>query len=297
MHATPGQHHFDASELRLNYYQWGDTGAPVVLLVHATGFHARCWDRVVAALPDGYRVLAPDLRGHGLSERRSPFDRWNRFGQDVLEFVQGLGISDAIGVGHSMGGHCVVQAAAQAPGAFRRLVLIDPVILDPDIYSMRRDAAIAVAEDHPVARRRNRWASWQEMFERFREREPFSRWDARVLEDYCRYGVVPSADGDGFELACPPLVEASIYLGNTDTDIYHLVPQVDVPVLVMRARARDSGDREVMDFSLSPTWEGLAGRFPHGRDLYLPHLTHFIPMQDPALVARHIVDPSTAGQS
>ena len=45
-----------------------------------------------------------------------------------------------------------------------------------------------------------------------------------------------------------------------------------------------------MDFSLSPTWPELATRFPRGRDVYLPHLTHFIPMQDPALVARFVAD-------
>ena len=60
-----------------------------------------------------------------------------------------------------------------------------------------------------------------------------------------------------------------------------------MPVTVLRGEKRARA--ETMDFLASPTWEHLADQFPQGRDVYLPHLTHFIPMQDPALVARHIL--------
>ena len=90
-------------------------------------------------------------------------------------------------------------------------------------------------------------------------------------------------------LACPPYVEASIYLGSAATDIFGQVARVRVPVTVLRARPRNP-DRDAMDFSSSPTFEGLAARFPKGRDVHLPELTHFIPMQDPALAADFILD-------
>ena len=65
--------------------------------------------------------------------------------------------------------------------------------------------------------------------------------------------------------------------------------KVKVTVKVLRARQR-TGEREnLMDFSLSPTWPELASQFEQGEDIYLPELTHFIPMQDPDLVARHIL--------
>jgi hypothetical protein len=133
------------------------------------------------------------------------------------------------------------------------------------------------------------------MYERFADRFPFSAWQPEVLEDYCRWGVLPAPDGDGYELACPPVVEASIYMGNAGTDVHTLVPGIELPVTVLRARMRTPEDGDEMDFSKSPTWPGLADEFPNGRDVYLPELTHFIPMQDPALVARYIVDPDTAG--
>lgn len=290
MKGQPAQHEFHGSQVRLSYFEWGAGGQPTVLLVHATGFHARCWDQTVAALPDGYRVIAVDMRGHGRSDKQGPYV-WETFGRDLEELCEALELEDAIGVGHSMGGHCVVRVAARRPESFRRLVLVDPVIMDPSLYGSHRFRDIPGAEDHPVARRRNEWASWQEMFDRFKDREPFSRWRPEVLEDYCRYGLLPRATGEGFELACPPLVEASVYMGSAETDIHDLIPTVSVPVTVLRAPGRGPDDTEVMDFSKSPTWPELARAFPHGRDVYLPELTHFIPMQEPELVARFIADP------
>lgn len=296
MQGQPTTQQFRGSQVRLTYFEWGPgagrgagaAAAPTVLLVHATGFHARCWDRTIAALPEGLRVVAVDMRGHGRSDNQPPY-QWRSFGRDLEELVDGLGLEGAIGVGHSMGGHCVTHAASQLPGAFSRLLLVDPVILDPEVYG-REPAGPATAEDHPVARRRNEWASWQEMFERFAERHPFSLWRLEVLEDYCRYGLLPRPQG-GYELACPPLVEASIYMNNASSDLHQQIADIDLPVVVLRAPPRTEADEGVMDFTKSPTWPALAAEFPQGRDVFLPGLTHFIPMQDPELVARFIVDP------
>jgi pimeloyl-ACP methyl ester carboxylesterase len=192
-----------------------------------------------------------------------------------------------------MGGHCLVQAAARRTHAFDRLVHVDPVILAPDFYGAGASTHARTGtppEDMPVARRRAAWRDWQEMFERFRERDPFSRWQPRVLEDYCRHGVLPDGQG-AFELACPPLVEASVYLGNTGTDVHDLLPVIRQPVLVMRARQTERTTEGRMEFSNSPTWPGLADALPNGRDLYLPELSHFIPMEDPQRVVAGVLDP------
>jgi len=262
----------------------------------ATGFHARCWDAVVAALPDDMHVYAVDMRGHGRSEKRGPY-RWDSFAEDVSELLTYLQCRDAIGVGHSMGGHCLTQVCATHPGMFQRLLLVDPVILPPEAYTHQRYSALGGPEDHPVAKRKGHWTGWEEMFERFADRKPFSLWQRQVLEDYCRYGVLPAAEGEGFDLACPGIVEASIYLNNTTTDVHAQLKEVKIPVVILRAKMRDPNDHNIMDFSMSPTWSELAAHFPDARDVYLPHLTHFIPMQAPELVAEFIVnqDAQVAG--
>jgi pimeloyl-ACP methyl ester carboxylesterase len=288
MAGTPREHRETVNGVELVWFEWAPSGPgvaqPTILLVHATGFHGRCWDRVVEHLP-GRHVLAVDLRGHGRSGKTPPFS-WDTFGADVAALVRRLGLDGAIGVGHSMGGYSVTEAAALVPGAFSRLVLIDPVIMAPDVYAAR--GQWVEGEEHPTAKRRNRWAGWQEMFDRFADRKPFAAWDPRVLEDYCRFGLLPAEDGDGFVLACPPAIEASIYVGSAGRDVYGLIEQVTVPVTVLRAKPR-SGERDVMDFSASPTWPELASRFPDGRDVLLEDHSHFIPMEDPALAAAYVL--------
>lgn len=290
MHPSPTESCFQAEGARIAYVEWGRPGDPIVFLIHATGFHARCWDQTVAALGPGYRVIAVDTRGHGRSEKTGPIADWGEPARDLAELVAHLGIKDAVGVGHSMGGHLLVQVAAAHPAAFKRLVLIDPVMLPPEIYVNPHLTALPKDAVHPVAKRRNTWRSWQEMFDAFKARHPYSLWRPKVLEDYCRFGLVPAADGHGFELACPPAVEASIYMAHAGRDIYALARRVEVPVTVLRAKQRAAGPRDVADFAASPTWEGVAKVFPHGRDVSLPHLTHFIPMQDPELTARFIAN-------
>jgi len=267
------------------YAEWGGQHATTVLLAHATGFHGRCWDGVVRELGDGVRVLAPDLRGHGRTTKRGPYD-WREFGADVTAFVEALDLSGLVAAGHSMGGHSIVQAAGRQPERFRKLLLVDPVIMDPEQYAGRSPRFTAVsATEHPVARRRNAWASVDEMFDRFANRQPFRLWRRDVLMDYCRHGLV--SDGDGFVLACPPLVEASIYMGSAGRDISSIIATLPHPTVVLRGHRKSERDGE-MDFTQSPTWPGLAAALPNGRDVYVPELTHFIPMQRPDLVAAHI---------
>ncbi|GAB4217367.1 MAG: alpha/beta hydrolase [Roseiflexaceae bacterium] len=260
--------------VRLALYEWAGTGQPV-LFAHANGFHARCWDQVIARLP-GRQCYAPDLRGHGRSDKPAPPYDWRMFGQDMAELARTLGLRDAVGVGHSLGGHAIALAAALAPEAFGQLLLIDPVIMPRPVYAM------PAPTEHFAARRREHWESPAAMEQRFSTRPPFSRWDPAVLHDYCQHGLLPAPGGDGFVLACPPAIEAAIYLTGNQTDIYAELATVTIPVTVMRA---GQPARSLDDMEGSPTAADLAQHFPHGRDIHLPQHTHFIPMEDPALIA------------
>ena len=257
---------------------------PAVFFAHATGFHARCWDQVVARLP-GRQCYAIDFRGHGRSARPEPPYVWRHFGEDVRAVAEQLGMKDALGVGHSKGGHAVTFAAAHRPETFAGLLLCDPVIMPPAAYDAFRPPE--AGGEHFAARRRNEWASADEMYGRFKDREPFSRWDPAVLMDYCDYGLVRAEEG--YELACPPEVEADVYANAAGTNIYREIAAIEIPVRVVRARPREIAPGEMpRDMSASPTAPDLVSRFRNATDYAMPEATHFFPMEDPGLVARHI---------
>ncbi len=94
-----------------------------VLLVHGMGGDGHTWDRFATALiRSGRRVIVPDLRGHGRSERTAtyPFDE---FGADLLRLCEQLELTTVDLVGHSLGGYACSWLAIERPDLVRRLVL------------------------------------------------------------------------------------------------------------------------------------------------------------------------------
>ncbi len=276
----PIEHRARVNGVDLCYFEWTGAG-PTIFLAHATGFHARCWDQVVARLP-GRRVIAVDMRGHGRSENVAPPYNWMFFAEDVAALARHLNLHDAVAVGHSKGGHAITVAAAREPGIFAKLLLVDPVIMPRAAYGIQRDGG-----PHFAAKRRNQWASIEEMVQRFQGRSPYDLWDAAVLVDYCRYGLLPNPDGEGFVLACPPEVEAATYAGSSGADPYDDIARLTIPVRILRARERT--EDSPMDMTSSPTTADLATYFANAEDVPLPQFTHFIPMEAPGLVAEHIL--------
>lgn len=282
---TPSLNTVAVNGIDLAFFEWpaasGST-APTLIFAHATGFHARVWDAVIEHFPD-YRVLALDLRGHGRSGG-GPVSDWRLVVSDVAGLLDQRGITNAIGIGHSMGGHVLLQCAADHPQAFSRLILFDPVVLAPEFYAPS-EPLFTADNPHPASRRKRDFASAEEMIQRFRVRDPYCLFAPRVFEDYCRYGLLPApAGGGGMVLACAPEVEGSIYASSrSNAGILDAARAVDMPVLVVRAQQSD-----LNDFKSSPTWPELAAILPQGADLHRPDRTHFHPFEDPADAARII---------
>lgn len=280
---APVTRFYPTGEIDLAVHEWAGSDHVAVPLVfaHATGFHGRVFDAIIAAFP-AHPAYAIDLRGHGQSGG-GPIADWRVVAHDVAAFLDQAGISGAVGIGHSMGAHTLLQVAADCPGAFARLVLFDPVILAPEFYAPG-EPLYSADNPHPASRRKRDFASPEAMMERFRARDPYCLFDARVFADYCRFGLVPAASGEGLELACAPEVEASVYASSrSNAGILEAAKRVDIPVLVVRAKASD-----LNDFKGSPTWPALAAILPQGTDLYRPDRTHFHPFEDPEDAARII---------
>ncbi|RKN39678.1 alpha/beta fold hydrolase [Micromonospora endolithica] len=95
-----------------------------MLLLHGLGEDGSDWHTVLPALADTHRVYALDLRGHGRSVHpgRYPFEAMR---DDVLGFLDAVGVRRCVVVGHSMGGVVAILVAQAAPGRLTHLVLED----------------------------------------------------------------------------------------------------------------------------------------------------------------------------
>jgi pimeloyl-ACP methyl ester carboxylesterase len=105
----PEEKFVDVEGARVRYRAWGEAGAPGVVLVHGGLAHARWWDHIAPQL-SGYRVLAPDLTGHGDSEWRAGYDT-TQWARELAAVIRDDVLTSPVIVGHSMGGLPAVATA------------------------------------------------------------------------------------------------------------------------------------------------------------------------------------------
>jgi lipase len=114
--------------MELNLHEWGDPSAPPVVCLHGVNAHGRRFRRLAEErLADRFRILAPDLRGHGNSGWEPPWT-FATHAHDVLETLDAAGVRRTQWVGHSFGGRLVLELAALAPERIERVALLDPAI-------------------------------------------------------------------------------------------------------------------------------------------------------------------------
>jgi epoxide hydrolase 4 len=119
-----------ASGVSVRILEAGPANGPAVLLVHGWAVTAYLWRHNILPLAAaGYRVLALDLPGHGLSDAPSAPGSYTleRFARYVIETLDVCGVERAAVAGQSMGGKVVVRAALDAPHRISQLMLFGAV--------------------------------------------------------------------------------------------------------------------------------------------------------------------------
>jgi len=106
----------------------GPASAPAVLLMHSLGTTLHMWDPQVPALAKRYRVIRPDMRGHGLTEAPSGDYSMAMLAADAIALLDALGVAEAHVGGVSIGGHIAMQVAARAPGRVLSLLPCDTAL-------------------------------------------------------------------------------------------------------------------------------------------------------------------------
>ena len=121
----------DAGGLKVRVRQDGPKDAPAILLLHSIGTSLHVWDPVVPALAAAFRVIRPDMRGHGGTEvTKGPYSM-AQLAADALAVLDALGVQTADVTGLSIGGLIAQALAHQAPGRVRSLILMDTAMAIP----------------------------------------------------------------------------------------------------------------------------------------------------------------------
>lgn len=120
----------ETDRLRTHYLESGPADGTPVMMIHGNLSTGRFFEHVMTGGPAEYRIIAPDMRGFGDSERK-PLDATRGLGDwadDCFALTKALGIDRPIHlVGWSTGGAAVARYAIDRPEAVASLTLIDPV--------------------------------------------------------------------------------------------------------------------------------------------------------------------------
>lgn len=121
---------------RIAYYDEGpagEDGVETLLLIHGMAGSAQTWRAIMPLLARKYRVIAPDLLGHGRSAKPRTDYSLGAFAVGLRDLLDELGVASATVVGQSLGGGIAMQFLYQHPQYCDRLVLISSGGLGPDV--------------------------------------------------------------------------------------------------------------------------------------------------------------------
>ncbi|MCG8551985.1 MAG: alpha/beta hydrolase [Desulfobacterales bacterium] len=114
------------SDLDIHYYEAGDESAPALVLLHGWPSSALLWREIIPSLAGRFRVLAPDLPGHGQSDKprhlRYDLDCLRTF---ILDFLDALDLDKAHLVAHDLGGMAGLSLAVRNPECISKLVVMN----------------------------------------------------------------------------------------------------------------------------------------------------------------------------
>jgi len=253
-----------------------------LIFLHANGFNALTYRRILAPLADRFRVLALDQRGHGATTLPTVIEGrvgWDDFRDDLLAFLRAVDASNVVLAGHSMGGATCLGAAARAPARARRLVLLDPVVSPRDIPAWAKPGEGPHSRLIDGARRRrSEFPNRAAAFSAYRARSAFAGWPDDMLADYIDDGFRDQPSGH-VRLACDPVWEASTFAAQAN-DPWSDFAASRCPIDILKAehdstcRTDDEAARLTADGRVRI--EAVAGT------------GHFLPMQRPELARERL---------
>ncbi|MBX3181443.1 MAG: alpha/beta hydrolase [Polyangiaceae bacterium] len=187
--------------------EWDAESDHTVVLLHGFLDFARSWQPVVEAGPlTGMHLIAPDLRGHGRSDRVGPggYYHFPDYLADLRSLIQELGRARVSLVGHSMGGSIASYYAGSFPSTIFRMALLEGLGPPEDDSELPSRIAAWVGAWHRQAKARpKRYADIAAAAARLIAQD--ERLDPELAHWLASHGTEPAPEGDGVQFLHDPL--------------------------------------------------------------------------------------------
>lgn len=259
---------------------------PTLVFAHANGYPPGAYGPLLNTFTPRFNVLTPLARPLWPNSNWQELKNWSLLTDDLITFIEQQPSRPIIGVGHSLGGVCLLDAALQRPELFTALVLIDPVIFRRRLmWAWEAMKTLGLGDRvHPLIsgalRRRRVFASAEEMFARYRRASIFSRVSDEGLRAYVESLAHSRPDGQ-VELNYSPEWEAAVYRTGP-LNLWPRLGTLKVPTIIIYAAESDSFIPQVA--------ERLRKNFPQIQLHKVEDASHLVPMEKPEEVGRVAVE-------
>ena len=120
---------------------------PAILLIHGIGDNSTTWSTVQTKLAQRFTVIAPDLLGHGQSDKPRADYSVAAYANGMRDLLSVLDIDEVTVVGHSLGGGVAMQFAYQFPQLVERLILVGAGGVTKDVNVALRFASLPMGSE------------------------------------------------------------------------------------------------------------------------------------------------------
>lgn len=240
-----------------------ETEGPAILCLHGRWGRGEVWADLMRRYGQQYRVIAPDQRGHGLSDK--PLSRYTaeEMAEDAVGLLDALGIESCVLLGHSMGAQIAAHAAVMFPDRIRKVAILDKTPAGPP---QRLEAPPEEIPDRDPFT-----GSWPMPFSDLAEARRFMR---QALGDplgveYFMNSLVETPEGYSMMFSGRAMAANIAY----NVDWYGILPQIECPTLLVRAQYGEDMPDDV--------WEKAKSLLKHAIVREIPNANHNVHLSDP----------------
>jgi pimeloyl-ACP methyl ester carboxylesterase len=229
----------DLDNVRVGYTDWRPQTDETLLLIHGFRVQGHTWDPIASVLSKQYRVVVPDLRGHGESSWSGDGYWTPQFVEDLIGLLTKLNIQKCHVVGHSLGGRIGLALAAADPNRVLSLVVSD---CGPELPVAAARQSEQRARSRSVPRG---FKTRSEAVEAYREE--FPDWKPIFHHLHAEYQLRKNWAGVLVEKADPELYWLTRAAGRSEEPyLWAAAGKIKCPVLVLWGRTSQYVDAELI---------------------------------------------------
>lgn len=221
---------YDLGNIKLFIFDTYNANKPTIICLHGLWGRAEVWVDFINHYGKDFRIIAPDIRGHGFSDKPNSFYTIEEMAEDIHCLIERLNLHDVIVFGHSMGGGIAGALAAKHGTEIRAIGILDKSASGPKQHDLKLSENIVDCDPETM--------KWQLPFSSLSEaKNSIKRTQGSELSfQYFMNSLCETPEGYSFMYSRKAI---SAYIQNY-SNWYNLLNKIKCPTLLIRASSHDA---------------------------------------------------------